>query len=128
MTAALLAACSTSPQASVSPFPSAVHPTPTSSDCPLGNTISVSTELGDTDSGRSITIHLCAVISVRLGDSTGIRSSDAAVLAILPLPLPAPPPGGAYTWFQAKRTGTADLSSEGRSTAKHWTVHVTVLV
>jgi hypothetical protein len=125
---AVLAACSGSTPAAASSSPHLENPSPTSSACPLGNPIGVDITLNAGDNGRSLTAHLCAVISVRLYDSQGIQSSDDAVLAILPLPLPAPPPGGAYNWFQAKRTGSADLTSQPReSSAVRWTVHVAVL-
>jgi hypothetical protein len=108
-------------QASASPVAVTVHPT--SSECPLGNAISVDISLGTADNGRSIRTHLCAVIAVRLQGASpdrfiAVQSSDAAVLTILPLPLPA-----GDEWFQAKSTGSADLYGVPPST---WRVHVLV--
>lgn len=130
--ASALLACSSSSQVATSPASPSGLPSPTSSDCPSDNSFTVDIYLIESDNGRSITVHLCSVISVRLFDSQGIQSSDQAVLAILPLPLPAPPLGGAYDWFEAKRTGLADLSSEPRTAPCnaafcHWKVHVTVV-
>jgi len=137
LTTALMACSSTTAQVKASPTPHALNPSPTSSACPLGDTIRVDISLGLADNGRSVTAHLCAVIAVHVDDLSArsptsswrqIQSSDDAVLTIVPLPLPA----GDY-WFQAKRTGSADLFAEDPTTpcpasgcsTVGWRVHVT---
>jgi hypothetical protein len=90
------------------------------------------------DNGRSITAHLCDAIWIILTGSPSrpwlfAQSSNPAVLAVVPLPLPSDANGV----YLAKRTGAAELSSTTAippctPTATcpppaHWTVGVTVV-
>jgi hypothetical protein len=133
LTAGLLAGCVPeygSPSSSVSP-----------GTCTTGYSSESVIHLSVSDHDRSITTHLCYAIDVLLIGPPAIQwqtvqSSNEAILAILPLPLPAPPPGGTHEVYLAKRTGSASLSSVGlaadcpiggKCPANHWTVTVTVV-
>ena len=70
------------------------------------------------DNGRSLAVPLCDSISAVLAGSPSsqwqtIQSSDERVLEVVPLPLPAPPPGGTRAVYLAKATGTGTLVSAG---------------
>jgi hypothetical protein len=69
---------------------------------------------------RTVTAHLCEWIEVTLvgppsSQWQSVQSSDDTILKIVPLPLPAPPPGGTRAVYEAERTGSAVLSSSGPS-------------
>ncbi|HXC75613.1 MAG TPA: hypothetical protein VNU19_01035 [Candidatus Acidoferrum sp.] len=71
--------------------------------------------LSVTDSGRSITAHLCDAIWIVLAGSPPqpwlfVQSSDPTVLAVVPLPL-AHPPNGTEAVYLARKIGAAELSS-----------------
>jgi hypothetical protein len=89
-----------------------------------------------------MTVRLCTGIDVLLvgppsSQWQSAESSDGAVLAVVPLPLPAPPPGGSHVIYLAEQTGTATLTSMGPSSAcitetaacptVRWAVKVTVV-
>jgi len=91
---------------------------PPADACTAGYSTEAVIHLSVDDQGRSITTQLCYAIDVLLVGPPAVRwqtvqSSNESVLAILPLPLPAPPPGGTHEVYFAKRTGSASLSSVG---------------
>ena len=61
---------------------------------------------------------------------TTVQTSDAGVVAILPIPLPAPPPGGAFEVYSAVSTGHASLRStlscSDGSAQQTWSVTIDV--
>lgn len=74
--------------------------------------------IGLADNGRTYSMVSCQAVDVVLSHPgtdgcswSQIESSDAAVLAVLPLPLPAPPPGGVNEAWIAKAPGQATLTS-----------------
>ena len=94
--------------------------------------------LSVSDNGRSVTARLCTSLSISLlgqppGQWATVQSSDEATLAIVPLPLAPPPPGGTFEIYLAERTGSAVLSSARCQTdgsacpVTRWKVTVTVL-
>jgi hypothetical protein len=131
--AGLLFACTAQPTTSQQAL--------TRATCSTGYQSRVDIRLTVADNGRSITAHLCDVIDVYLvgppsSQWQSIQSSDESVLSIVPLPLPAPPRGGANLVFIAQATGVAVLSSVGPSSSctkqgacppVQWTVGVTVV-
>jgi hypothetical protein len=117
-------------------------PLPSASTCPTASSIQIEIHLSISDNGRSFTTHQCDAIDVLLVGPPAtqwqtVQSSDEAALAILPIPLPAPPPGGTHEVYGAKRAGSAVLSSIGLTDkcstsadaclAAHWAVSVTVV-
>lgn len=116
--AGLLAACGGADSAQrPSPSPLATtcgHPYSGQSEIDFDIHLTVS------DHDRAITTHLCDWIDVLLIGPPSpqwqtVQSSDDAVLKIVPLPLPHPPPGGTNLVYEAERTGSAVLSSVGPS-------------
>jgi hypothetical protein len=91
-------------------------PAPAAATCTTGYSAqSPVINLSVADSGRSISAHICDVIWIVLTGSPSqqwlfAQSSDPAVLAVVPLPLPHPP-NGAEAVYLAKKTGVAELSS-----------------
>ena len=122
LAAALLAGCGAGP--------GALDAAPALSTCTTGYSNQIDIHLSNPDDGRSITANLCDAIDVVLLGRTSsqwqsIDSSDEGVLKVVPLPLPAPPPGGAHDIYLAQQTGTAVLSSV--SPTCRWSVTVTVV-
>jgi hypothetical protein len=88
------------------------------------------------DNGRTYRLVRCQALGVLLlhGGNDGCRwttveSSDEAVLAIAPIPLPAPPTGATYEDYRATAPGQATLSSAlvcPSGTAMRWTATVIV--
>ena len=117
MTCALVA-CGTQPVAATPSTPSAAaSPALSPANCARGYSgTSPTINLANGDDGRSVTVHLCTTIWVvlRPGDRGSgwqfVQSSDLAVLAVVPLPLPFIP-GGVESVYLAKRVGNAQLSS-----------------
>lgn len=73
-------------------------------------------QLANQDDGRSLTVHACDSIWIVLTGATGVQwqfpqTSDTSVLAVVPLPLPAPPPGGTRAVYLAASPGTATLTA-----------------
>lgn len=114
---------------------------PAGTTCTVASPIQIEIHLSVSDNGRSITTHQCDAIDVLLvglpaAQWQTVQSSDEAVLAILPIPLPAPPPGGTHEVYGAKHAGSAVLSSVGVTAkcltsatvcpAAHWAASVTV--
>lgn len=97
--------------------------------------------LTNQDDGRRLTVHVCDSIWIVLTGSTTTpwrfpETSETSVLAVVPLPLPAPPPGGTRAVYLAKNTGSATLSSSRSISCPPdamcvvpppWTVNVTVV-
>jgi hypothetical protein len=121
--------------------PGAASTSPAVSTCTTGYASRIDIRLSNSDNGRAITAHVCDAIDALLFGRTSsqwqsIDSSDEAVLKVVPLPLPAPPPGGAHDIYLAQQTGTAVLSSMGPSSqctrqtvvcpTVRWSVRVTV--
>jgi len=91
--------------------------------------------LDNADSGETHSLSLCQGVGVELlapdGCSwNGLQMTDANVMALVPLPLPAPPPGGIYDVYGAISTGqttlTSTLSCPDASAAQTWAVSVVV--
>jgi hypothetical protein len=109
--------------------------------CKTGFSNQIDIHLSVADNRRSITAHLCNAIDVELtGPATSqwqsIESSQEPILSVVPLPLPAPPPGGTHLIYLAARTGSTTLSSVDLKTGctnqpatcqtAAWAVRVTV--
>ena len=117
MTCALVA-CGTQPVAATPSTPSAAtSPALSPANCARGySETSPTINLANGDAGRSATVHLCTAVWVTLrpgdrgSDWQFVQSSDPAVLAVVPLPLPFIP-GGVESVYLAKRVGNAQLSS-----------------
>jgi hypothetical protein len=114
---------------------------PAGTTCTVTSAVQIEIHLSVSDNGRSITTHQCDAIDVLLAGPPAaqwqtVQSSDEAALAILPIPLPAPPPGGTHEVYRAQQAGSAVLSSVGVTAkcltsaaacpAAHWAVTVTV--
>jgi hypothetical protein len=93
--------------------------------------------LGNEDNGNTYRMTRCQAIGVELlhsaSDSCGwgtVQTTDSTVLTILPLPLPAPPPGGTFEVYGAISAGRAALTSSltcpDGSTQQSWSVTVDV--
>jgi hypothetical protein len=96
--------------------PSAADALPAVITCTTGYANRIDVHLSNSDSGSPITAHLCDAIDVLLvgrppSQWQSIDSSDETILKIVPLPVPAPPPGGAHDIYLAQHTGIAVLSS-----------------
>jgi hypothetical protein len=117
-------------------------PSPPVTRCTTGYPNHTDVRLVVADNGRSITVGLCTGIDVLLigppsSQWQSAETSDAAVLTVVPLPLPAPPPGGSHLIYLAAQTGTAMLTSMGPSSActtetaacptVRWAVRITVV-
>ncbi len=93
--------------------------------------------LGVTDNGRSYSLVRCQAVDALLlhpNDDgcrwTTVQSSNEAVVAILPIPLPLPPGGSTNEAFIADAPGQATLSSSlvcSSDTPQQWAVTLTVL-
>ena len=88
------------------------------------------------DNGRTYRLVRCQALGVLLLHSgndgcrwTTVESSDKAVLAPAPIPLPAPPTGATYEDYRATASGQATLSSAlvcPSGTAMRWSAPVIV--
>ena len=113
-----LVACGTVPAAATPSTPSAAaSPALSPANCARGySETSPTITLANGDDGRSVTVHLCTAIWVALrpgdrgSDWQFVESSDPAVLAVVPLPLPFIL-GGVESVYLADRIGNAQLSS-----------------
>jgi hypothetical protein len=93
--------------------------------------------LGVTDNGRAYTLVRCQAVDALLLHPkedgcrwTSVQSSDAAVVAILPIPLPLPPGGSTNEAFIAGAPGQATLSSSlvcSSGAPQQWQVTLKVL-
>src|ERR1700730_7761618 len=117
MTCALVA-CGTLPAAATQSTPSAAaSPALSPAHCARGySETSPTINLANGDDGRSVTVQLCTAVWVALrpsdrgSDWQFVQSSDPAVLAVVPLPLPFIL-GGVQSVYLAERVGNAQLSS-----------------
>jgi len=92
--------------------------------------------LGVADNGRAYTLVRCQAVDALLLHPkedgcrwTTVQSSDAAVVAILPIPLPLPPGGSTNEAFIAGAPGQATLSSSlvcSSGAPQQWHVTLTV--
>lgn len=114
----VLAACGTQPAAATQLTPSAASsPAHSPATCASGYAeTSPTINLANDEDGESVTVHLCTAIWVVLrpddrgSDWQFVQSSDSAVLAVVPLPLPFIL-GGVESVYLAERVGNAQLSS-----------------
>jgi hypothetical protein len=96
------------------------------------------TQLSNQDNGRSYQLVPCQGVSIYLTHAasdgcawTTVQTSNDGVMEILPIPFPAPPPGGTIEAYRATGPGRAELHSSlqcgtGKTPKASW--HVTIVV
>jgi hypothetical protein len=95
--------------------------------------------LGSEDNGRSYRMVPCQAVGVELLHSApdgcgwnSVQTTDSAVVAILPIPLPLPPQGATFEVFGAVAAGRATLRSSlscpDGSVEQSWSVTIEVAV